>query len=367
MKMNKAIVAIIVSVFLLTGASIITLDTPPTKQHFQASANVVKDTYESQLFTLSAYKQGHFGLRMYRQTQDPRYNAVVLGDLANVTSRVNEIAADVTTPKAIRAYSLQRLNDYKKGKDERSQRRYKATKEQPEYFYMGLDLLRYLARLNEYGVVHKDDKKLRSILQQYDFETVLTDPEMITAWAAQLANQAYWLKQIGEQDLVDEFIAAFRKTYPDGEDYRLSNQQFGNKLYGMTHIILADSGYYQRLVDEKEHQWIFDYFRKNIDDIILHTKEDVVAEVGLSFLLAGLDDDPVVAKTRVSIQKAIDKDKGMIPSVSGDFDFAYGEHRNVLAIMLLDWQPPKEGPSTVTVPKLFSELPYGVKKISKPQ
>ncbi|SEF63314.1 DUF3541 domain-containing protein [Vibrio hangzhouensis] len=360
MKPNKGFVALIVSVFALTGASVIDLDTPPIQQQFQASANAVKETYESRLFTLSPYKQGHFGLRMYRQTQDAKYNNVVLGDLANVTNRVNRLVAEVTTPTAIREYSLRRLNDYKKGKDERSQRRYKATKNDPEYFYMGLDLLRYMARLNEYGVQHHDDKKLRKILNSYDFKAALTDEGMITAWAAQLANQAYWLKQIGEQDLVDEFVTAFRKTYPDGEDYRLSPQQFGNKLYGMTHIILADSGYYQRQVNEAEHQWIFDYFRKNIDDIILHTKEDVIAEVGLSFLLAGLEDDPVVQKARTAIRQSIDKEKGMIPSVSGDFDFAYGEHRNVLAIMLLDWQAPKEGPSTTTTPKLFAKLPYGV-------
>ncbi|GAL20391.1 hypothetical protein JCM19235_3393 [Vibrio maritimus] len=50
----------------------------------------------------------------------------------------------------------------------------------------------------------------------------------------------------------------------------------------------------------------------------------------------------------------------MIPSVSGDFDFAYGEHRNVLAIMLLDWQPTYEGPNVKSDPKLFKQLPYGV-------
>ncbi|USD63222.1 DUF3541 domain-containing protein [Vibrio sp. SCSIO 43140] len=360
MILKKRILALTVSAFLITGASIIDFSSTPKPHQLQAHANVVKDTYESRLFSLSPYKQGHFGLRMYRQTQDTKYKTTILVDLANVTDRLNHIAANVNTPDAIHQHSLERLNEYKKGKDERSVRRYKATKDQPEYFYMGLDVLRYLARLQEYGVTHKDDKKLRKLLRSYDFESVLTDKEMITAWAAQLANQAYWLKQIGEQDLVDEFITAFKKTYPSSEDYRLSKQQFGNKLYGMTHIILADSGYYQRQVSEQEHQWIYDYFRRNIDDIIKHTKEDIIAEVGISFLLAGLEDDPVVAKTRAAITKSIDKRHGMIPSVSGDFDFAYGEHRNVLAIMLLDWQPPYEGPNVKTDPKLFKQLPYGV-------
>ncbi|MBT2979869.1 DUF3541 domain-containing protein, partial [Vibrio anguillarum] len=103
---------------------------------------------------------------------------------------------------------------------------------------------------------------------------------------------------------------SFRKTYPDSADKALSTQQYGNKLYGMTHIIFADSEYYQNPIKEQQHQWIFDYFRNNIDTILLRAKEDVVAEVGITFLLAGLEKDPVVEKTRLAIQQAIDKKKG---------------------------------------------------------
>ncbi|GAM71344.1 hypothetical protein JCM19236_1338 [Vibrio sp. JCM 19236] len=33
----------------------------------------------------------------------------------------------------------------------------------------------------------------------------------------------------------------------------------------------------------------------------------------------------------------------MVPSDTGSFSFAWGEHRNVLAIMLLNWQKPNGG------------------------
>ncbi len=42
--------------------------------------------------------------------------------------------------------------------------------------------------------------------------------------------------------------------------------------------------------------------------------------VGLTFLLAGLEDDPVVEKTRLAIKASIDKKHGMIASIAGDFD-----------------------------------------------
>ena len=37
---------------------------------YSQSAQLIKDTYESRLYTLPAFREGHFGLRMYRQTLD---------------------------------------------------------------------------------------------------------------------------------------------------------------------------------------------------------------------------------------------------------------------------------------------------------
>ncbi|MFA0673072.1 DUF3541 domain-containing protein, partial [Vibrio sp. 10N.222.51.A6] len=207
---------------------------------------------------------------------------------------------------------------------------------------------------------HKNDVKLREIIRRYDFSRYVTNEDMVKAWAAQLANQVYWLRQLGEQDVVDEFVDTFKKAYPDDNDKKLSSQQYGNKIYGMTHVIFGDSEYYQHQVSEQEHQWVYDYFRENIDTILLRAKEDVIAEVGLTFLLAGLENDPVVEKTRLAIQASIDKTKGMIPSVTGDFDLKYGEHRNVLAIMLLDWQQVNEAPTYEGNPKVFTNIPYGL-------
>lgn len=100
--------------------------------------------------------------------------------------------------------------------------------------------------------------------------------------------------------------------------------------------------YYQHPVKESDHQWIYDYYRDNIDTIIARSKEDVIAEVGINFLLAGLENDPVVEKTRKAIQRSLNRQAGIIPAVNGSTDLLDGEHRNVLAIMLLDWQVPMQ-------------------------
>ncbi|MEZ9174716.1 DUF3541 domain-containing protein [Vibrio kanaloae] len=327
---------------------------------FKRSADLIRTTYESQLYTLPAFKEGHYGLRMYRQTLDDRYAAAVWSDMARVASKLNRLSNDVHTMEQIVLYSKKRVASYIDDNDERSTRRYNVTQHMPEYLYLGVDLLGSMARANEYGLEHKNDAKLREIIRRYDFSRYVTNEDMVKAWAAQLANQVYWLRQLGEQDVVDKFVDTFKKAYPDDKDKKLSSQQYGNKIYGMTHVIFGDSEYYQHKVSEQEHQWIYDYFRENIDTILLRAKEDVIAEVGLTFLLADLEGDPVVEKTRLAIQASINKKHGMIPSITGDFDLEYGEHRNVLAIMLLDWQQVNEAPTLKGNPKVFTTIPYGL-------
>jgi hypothetical protein len=333
---------------------------PPPPSEFPMIADDIRNTYESQLYTLETYEEGHYALRLYRQTLDNKYLPAIWSDMARVADRLNYIAEQVNTPEQIYLYSQKQLSVLAANKQDQAIRRYAATKHKPEYLYLAVDLLAFMERADEYGLAHKDDAKLREILHRYDFSKYALDPEMIKAWAAQLANQVLWLKQLGEQDLSAQFIAKFRKLYPDNADKILTVQQYENKLYGMTHLIFASSHYYQFAVDETEYSWIFDYFRKNIDTILLRAKPDVIAEIGISFLLAGLDNDPVVEKTRIAIDRAVNREHKMIPATDGNFDLNYGEHRNVLAIMLLDWQGVHALPIAADTPSLSNPLPYGL-------
>ena len=105
----------------------------------------------------------------------------------------------------------------------------------------------------------------------------------------------------------------------------------------MTHFIFAASEYYQHQVDKQTFAWILDYFDANIDRILADATDDIIAEVGISFHLAGLSNHPVVKKTQAHIINAYDPKVATIPSPRGNPDLALGEHRNVLAMMLLNW------------------------------
>ncbi len=328
---------------------------------YQQSAEIIRHTYDSQLVTLSNYAQSHYGLRMLRQSQDSqRYSAMVWNDLTRIANTLNTFAASIHTPEQIVLYAQSQLAAYRERPDERSQRRYNATKNMPEYLYLGGDLLSALARVDEYGLQHQQAKALHQIFKRYDFEKYVTSKPMIEAWAPQLANQVLWLRQLDEQDVVRSFTKAFRATYPDNQDASLTASQYENKLAGMTHLVFADSHYFQRSVDAKRYAWIYDYFRRHIDTIVLRASPEITAEVGLCFLLAELNNDPVINKTRDTIQKAINLDAGLIPTSRGNPQLTPAERRNVLAIMLLDWQGVHATPTPKATPQLFRKLPYGL-------
>jgi len=92
-------------------------------------------------------------------------------------------------------------------------------------------------------------------------------------------------------------------------------------------------------VDRKDFAWILDYFEQNIETILARTKPDVYGEVGLCFLLAKDKDNQALKKIKDAIVADINPQKGMILSVKGGDNLPKGEHRNVIAIMLLDWPP----------------------------
>ncbi len=303
---------------------------------------------------------GHFGLRMFRQYGNADFKSSIWVDLAKNASILNKANAAIPTVDQVTDYVNIVNQGFTDTDPVRAKLRLKTLTEMPEYLLIGNRLLEAMARLNQYGLKSTVDENLRRIIRSQSFESYVSDPDMIRAWAAQLANQVYYLRQLGEQDVVNSFISEFKTVYPDANDKNISNQQYSNKIYGMTHLIFSASEYYQKNVNETDFKWIYDYFRKNIDTILARTKADVIAEVGISFLLANKEKDPVVIKAKQYIYNAIDKKRNMIPSVNGNFELAYGEHRNVLAIMLLDWGGANSRPTYQSNSAIFANLPYGI-------
>lgn len=319
------------------------------------ATRLLRHTFESRYIELGSGARQHYSLRLYRLSGDKRYLPDIASDAYETASRLNHYVAMLGDPKARKAESSRLIGNISDGP--RGQRRKEVLAGSGDLrFAMYLTYL--LAKLDDLGLKHERQGELISYLKAHpDLKKVMLDPEFIKAYAAQAANYVYWMEQLGVADLRQDFDQAMRHTYPDAKDGKLSKKQFKNKVYGMTHIVLAASGYYQHDLKAADYRWITDYFLSHGQQILERTSEDVMAEVALCLELTGQGDQPLVRSIKDRLKQAINIKAGLIPSVSGKVALSSGEHRNVLAIALLAWPAKRfDGPNLGQAAK----LPFGL-------
>lgn len=302
----------------------------------------IRQRYEAVLMTLPDDRQRHYAQRLYRISGDDHYLALNQEYAKRLVADLGDQISALADPGYSPRRGRQIADDY--GVKTRKQRRRKQLLSQwPEVAYarrlaFKLTQARYHGLLNEIDL--PDHRRALDYLASVDFVSFLTDPEAIDVYAAQLANLTYYLYGLGVADLRQQATVAFRNHYPVHGVASLDESAYRNRLYGMTHFVIAASDYYQCPVDGEEFSWVLDAFESELSRI-LATKADIYTEVGISFLLAGQGDStehgPVLDAIRQALVEAYDPDAGMIPGEDGDTSLARGEHRNVLAIMLLDW------------------------------
>ncbi|SDL19558.1 protein of unknown function [Franzmannia pantelleriensis] len=303
-------------------------------------AEAIQARYEAELFTLSPDKQRHYAQRLYRISGDARYVPLSESHAKRLMLRLGESLDGLALHDDYAARRSQVLLDAYPTRTARQRARRQMFADWDDMIY-ARRLLFTLIQLDYYGLL--DAPRLAGhepaldYLAQVDFAAFLTDPQVLSVYAAQVANIVHYLYQLGIVDLRDEVVGAFRQHYSPARVAALDVDEYRNRIYGMTHLVIADSRYYQREVSAAEHAWILEAFAAELPRILRDTTEDIMAEVGISFLLAGQQDHPAVTQLREAIVDAYDPQARMIPATDGSTDLERGEHRNVLAIMLLRW------------------------------
>lgn len=311
---------------------------PHAERDVQREAGLaIQEIYEQALPTLSEDKQRHFAQRLYRLTGEQRWRALnhVYGE--RLLARLEEDIVGLAEPGYAAARSRAIVADYSQRTAKQRARRAMLGEWGEIAFARGL--LFRLVQAEYHGLLPIIENHERALGYQaeVDWAAFLTDPEVIGIYAAQVANQAYFLHQLGVMDLRREVEAAFRRHYPPDRVAGLDDAEYRNWLYGLTHFVIADSRYYQRKVDPEVHAWVLEALERETADIMARATADIQAEVALAFLLAGREDHPLVGRVREALLAAVDPASGIIPSSSGEKGLAGGEHRNVLAIMVLRW------------------------------
>lgn len=302
-------------------------------------ARAIQARYEQALPDLPSSQQRHYAQRLYRLTGDDRYLPLNRAYGRRLVSALREEIDGLADPGHAARRAREAVAAYPVA-SEKQRRRQRMLAEWGEIAY-AKGLAFKLTQAKYHGLLNEVDlpghRRALDYLASVDFRAFLLDPEVMAVYAAQVANLVYYLEDLGVIDLREEVTTAFRREYPPARDTRLSTAEYRNKIYGMTHFVIAASDYYQQPVDAEEFGWVLDEFAAGLDRILRDTKEDIYTEVGVSFLLAGQEDHPAVRRLRNALLDAYDPVARMVPSEQGGTDLARGEHRNVLAIMLLDW------------------------------
>jgi hypothetical protein len=308
----------------------------------------IYNTYATQLQTLSLNERKHFALRMYRLSGDDSYLTPISRDAERDAKSLHTAMQHIADPKYRRQQAAQIVENYRT--DTKKYRLRKKLLARSGEIAFAKSLLYDVYQADDYGLIGQ--KPLENIepaltyLRGIDWAGFWLAPATLDIYTAQSVNQIYYLYHLGLADLRAELNQALRQRFPDQRDAALNELEFNNKIYGLTHIIIAASDYYQRFVERLDHAWIYAYFEDNIDRIIATTKPDIYAEVALCFLLANEREHAVVSKVKQALETAFDAQAQMIPSIETGTDLEQGEHRNTLAIMIYRW-PEKLHPGPI--------------------
>ena len=303
-------------------------------------ATGIRAHYEPRLDELPLSLQRHYAQRLYRITGDPRFLPY---QQRHAEQLLATLYRDVQGLALQPGHALERDASMSVGRSlrtERQRQRDALLADHPGMTF-ATNLVFRLVQLDYYGLLDalppEDVALVKDWLARREWSAFLLSEPAVRHYAAQAANQVWFLYQLGVTDLREAFIQRFREIYPQGQDAVLSRAEWLNKIYGMTHIVIAASRYYQHALPGQDFAWITDDFVRQLPALLESATEDVLAEVGISLALTGQVSHPAVEQIRRALISAYDPVARMIPSPSGSTDFARGEHRNVLAVMLLQW------------------------------
>jgi len=252
-------------------------------------------TYEAKIDGLYGYARFHWLVRLYRISGNSKYLDLIYDAFLPLKPKFLRSIDSLNSAEGIAKHSGEFLATYKKGNIRKEKRFafYQKNLEIPVY----LDTLDYLFTLKSLELENAPDIQETyesgiNYFKKNDVTAVLLSPEFVTVYPSGSANMIHFLEFLDVSDHRQELYCLSKEYWqsitPESRDIWL------DKIYALTHIVIAASEYYQKFVERKEFDWIFEYFEKNIDMILTNCSTDAITEVGLSFKLVEDPDNRVV-------------------------------------------------------------------------
>jgi hypothetical protein len=309
-------------------------------------ADKILATYNSKIDSMEPYRKFHWFVRCYRITGDNKYSGKIYSAFTDLKPQILISLNSLKSGETILASANEKISRYEVN-NKRKIKRFNVYKKNPSVM-VHMEALTYLFDLKSLGLTEAGDiKGLYNMSLNYyrenDVSAIFLTREFIEARPSEAANMIYFLAYLGISDNIEEFLSISKEYWqsvnPESHDIWL------DKVYALTHIVIAASQYYQNFAERKGFEWIFDYFEKNIEGILTNCSADAIAEVGLSFKLTGEFDNKTLGSTKDHLVSAFNEKIGYIAK-NTEQGIGLAGHRNILAVMVLkDFKELYKGPN----------------------
>ncbi|OGW79675.1 MAG: hypothetical protein A2Z83_00380 [Omnitrophica bacterium GWA2_52_8] len=324
-------------IFFLCAVLMFACTRTPPPENYPGIVQSIIETFESRSSELNHYRLGHFYERLYRISGEPRYRVPLRKYSVTLAQTFRIQAENLQNAEFVRARE-DRLLTPSPNASEKILRRIAHRKKWRGMLFANRLLFRAF-QVKSYGLdksaLHENYETAMAWFRSLPFEDYLFDPGNILSDASHTVNAVFYLKFLGIADYEDPFTRAFKQAFPDAADASLDKTAYLNKIYGLTHFIIADSQFYQRKPDAAKHAWVLEYFAGHYDTIEARTNPDLLAELAICFKLAGQKNHPVVRRVQKYLAAAFDPKRGLIPSTLPDKSLNGLEHRNIVAVIAL--------------------------------
>lgn len=322
----------------------------PIEAQKAAAAENIVSVFEKNLDQLSAEKRGHFIVRRYRLSGDEKYVPEIRSYAERLVTRFKTHAQNLDSPEYIQNTAAHFLKMPEKPLL-KHRYRLKHRSQWPEMAFA--HRLLFLAfQIKSFGFheggLKPDFEKALEYLRGLPYLEYLRDENIIRYNSTRAVNMMYQLKFLGLGDYEKEFTEKLRAVFFEKPDSSLDRTLYLNKIYGLTHLMIAASDFYQHSVPAEKFSWILDYFEENLDTLLVRNSVDTVAELAVCLKLAGAADRPAVKRIQEFLVGKFDPKRGLMPSDHKQSTWDSIEHRNVLSWMALeDWKELHAGPDLI--------------------
>lgn len=213
-------------------------------------ADKIQKNFDDNLFKLKPIIQSHYAVRLYRITGRKDYLYPIISFQFVESIQLQQLLEKTLSFSSINFNKTLHLAMDPKN-NSRAKKRKALLAQLPEIsntlkILLILDHAQQFNTLNSVLFPNTQTALMHIKKNLQSLARFLLNPLVIKISAAQVANFVYLLHRLDLIDLRKQYIDRFQTVFSNHKDSMLSDKMFEDKIYGMTHIIIAASNYYQK-------------------------------------------------------------------------------------------------------------------------